>query len=420
MNLSDYQQEFDKIIARKYFDKNLEKTRKEAFSKFLNLGMPTKKWENWRHTDLSLIKKQNFRISEKHDVPNKELNISDYDIENCYTLVIKNGHYIKNDSSIPKGLKILTNLEYLKQNSREQKSKRETPFDLLNTSFCDSGLSFIVEPNVKISNPIHILFIYSGNDNLLVNPQINIDISHSSSATFIEQYTAGQSSSFQNTSVFCSMKENATLNHIRIFSNADEAINISSLYTEQAEGSNYEYFQFVNSGALHRSDIYGKLNGINSSCSLSGLTLSKDKQHSATYINTDHAKPHCTSSQNFKSILNDMSSGVFNGRTVVQEDSQKTNSTQSNKNLLLSDKALMNSNPQLEIYADDVKCAHGSTTGALDKEALFYMQSRGINKEDASALLIKGFASELINEVQHDETKKYLLNKFDHWLRYYI
>ena len=420
MNLSDYQQEFDKIIARKYFDKNLEKTRKEAFSKFLNLGMPTKKWENWRHTDLSLIKKQNFRISEKHDVPNKELNISDYDIENCYTLVIKNGHYIKNDSSIPKGLKILTNFEYLKQKSREQKSKRETPFDLLNTSFCDSGLSFIVEPNVKISNPIHILFIYSGNDNLLVNPQINIDISHSSSATFIEQYTAGQSSSFQNTSVFCSMKENATLNHIRIFSNADEAINISSLYTEQADGSNYEYFQFVNSGALHRSDIYGKLNGINSSCSLSGLTLSKDKQHSATYINTDHAKPHCTSSQNFKSILNDMSSGVFNGRTVVQEDSQKTNSTQSNKNLLLSDKALMNSNPQLEIYADDVKCAHGSTTGALDKEALFYMQSRGINKEDASALLIKGFASELINEVQHDETKKYLLNKFDHWLRYYI
>ena len=419
MNPSDYQQEFDKIIARKYFDKTLEKTRKEAFSKFLNLGMPTKKWDDWRHTDLSLINKQNFRVSEEHDAPNKELNISDYDIENCYTVVIKNGHYIKDDSNIPKGVKILTNLEYLKQNNWKHKCKKETPFDLLNTSFCDSDLSFIIEPNVKISNPIHVLFIYSGNDNLFVNPQINIDISHSSSATFVEQYTAGETSSFQNTSVFCCIKENATLNHIRIFSDADEAINISNLYIEQAEGSNYEYFQFVNSSALHRSDIYGKLNGVNSSCSLSGLTLSKDKQHSATYINTDHAKPHCTSSQNFKSILNDMSSGVFNGRTVVQQDSQKTNSIQSNKNLLLSDKALMNSNPQLEIYADDVKCAHGSTTGALDKEALFYMQSRGINKEEASSLLIRGFASELINEVQHEETKKYLLNKFDHWLRYY-
>lgn len=123
MNTSDYQQEFDKIITRKYFDKTLEKTRKEAFSKFLNLGIPTKKWENWRHTDLSLINKQNFRISEKHDAPNKELNISDYDIENCYTVVIKNGHYIKNDSNIPKGVKILTNLEYLKQNNWKQKKQ---------------------------------------------------------------------------------------------------------------------------------------------------------------------------------------------------------------------------------------------------------------------------------------------------------
>ena len=114
-----------------------------------------------------------------------------------------------------------------------------------------------------------------------------------------------------------------------------------------------------------------------------------------------------------------MSSGVFNGRTVVQEDSQKTNSRQSNKNLLLSDKALMNSNPQLEIYADDVKCAHGSTTGALDKEALFYLQSRGISKKNASSILIRGFASEMINEIQHEGTKKYLLDKFDRWLKDY-
>ena len=419
MNTSKYQQEFDKIIAREYFGNYLDETRKEAFSKFLSLGLPTKRWENWRHTDLSSIKKQNFRISEEHDAPNEKLNISDNDIENCYTIVIKNGHYIKNDSSIPKGVNILTNLEYLKHSNWKQKSKKETPFDLLNTSFCDSGLSFIVEPNVKISEPIHILFICSGNDNLFVNPQINIDINHASSATFIEQYIAEKSSSFQNTSVFCSIKENATLNHIRIFSDADKAINISSLYIDQDKNSDYEYFQFVDSGVLQRSDIYGKLNGVNSSCALSGLTLSKDKQHSATYINTDHAKPHCTSSQNFKSILSDMSSGVFNGRTIVREDSQKTNSRQSNKNLLLSDKALMNSNPQLEIYADDVKCAHGSTTGALDKEALFYMQSRGINKKNASSLLIRGFASELINEVQHEGTKKYLLNKFDHWLRDY-
>ena len=419
MNISDYKAEFDKTATHPHFSENLNTTREKAFAKFLDLGLPTKKWESWKYTNLSRLKKETFRLAGVNDFSNKFPEIDKYEVENSYAIVFRNGQYIKDDSNLPKGLKILSNLEYLKKNNWMQKHKKDTPFDLLNTSFCDSGISFIVEPNVKINKPIHVLFVYSGNDNLFVNPQINIDISHSSSATFIEQYTAGKSSSFQNTSIFCCIKENATLNHIRIFSNSDKAINISSLYIEQAEGSKYEYFQFVNSGVLHRSDIYGKLNGVNSSCSLSGLTLSKDKQHSSTYINTDHAKPHCTSSQNFKFILNDMSSGVFNGRTVVQEDSQKTNSRQSNKNLLLSDKALMNSNPQLEIYADDVKCAHGSTTGALDKEALFYMQSRGISKKNASSILIRGFASEMINEIQHEGTKKYLLDKFDHWLKDY-
>jgi Fe-S cluster assembly protein SufD len=126
--------------------------------------------------------------------------------------------------------------------------------------------------------------------------------------------------------------------------------------------------------------------------------------------------PNCVSLQNFKSVLNGSASGVFNGRTIVREDSQKTDSKQSNKNLLLSDQALMNSNPQLEIYADDVKCAHGSTTGALDKEALFYMQSRGINKKEATSLLIRGFVSELINDIKNEDVKDYLFKKFDNWL----
>ena len=126
--------------------------------------------------------------------------------------------------------------------------------------------------------------------------------------------------------------------------------------------------------------------------------------------------PNCTSSQNFKSVLSNKSSGVFNGPTIVREASQKTNSKQSNKNLLLSDKATMNSNPQLEIYADDVKCAHGSTTGALDNEALFYMQSRGLDRESASSLLIQGFVIELMEEIENKDLRNYLFNKFDKWL----
>ena len=415
MNVSDYQNEFNKIIARKYFPSRLNSTRQKAFSKFLDIGLPTKKWENWRHTDLSFLNKNNFRISEANDAP-ENIDFSKYKIKNTHTLVIINGHYVEHLSDAPKELRVLTNYEYLEQNGWKQKDKKDTPFDLLNTSLCDSGMSFIIEPDTDIDKPIHILFICSGSENLIISPQVNIDISRSSSATVIEQYASETSSFFQNNCVFASVKENASLNHLRIFSNANKTINISSSYIEQSENSNYKYFQFVDSGALQRSDIYNSLKGTNSTCFLSGLTLLDDDQQSATYITTDHIMPNCTSSQNFKSVLNNKSSGVFNGRTIVREDSQKTNSKQSNKNLLLSDKATMNSNPQLEIYADDVKCAHGSTTGALDNEALFYMQSRGLDRESASSLLIRGFVIELMEEIENKDLRNYLFNKFDKWL----
>ena len=415
MNVNDYQNEFDKILSRKYFPERLINSRKKAFSKFLDIGIPSRKWEAWRHTDLSFLNKSDFRISEANDLY-ENIDIAKYKIKNTFTLVIINGHYVEDISDSPKELKVLSNLEYLEQNNWEQKEKKDTPFDLLNTSLCDSGVSFIIGPDTHIDKPVHILFICSGDENLFINPQINIDISRSSSATIIEQYASQTSSFFQNNCVFASIKENASLNHLRIFSNANKTINISSSYIDQSDNSNYKYFQFVDSGTLQRSDIYNTLKGINSTCSLSGLTLLNDNQHSATYITTDHIMPNCTSFQNFKSVLHNKSSGVFNGRTIVREDSQKTNSKQSNKNLLLSDKATMNSNPQLEIYADDVKCAHGSTTGALDEEALFYMQSRGIDRETASSLLIRGFVAELMEEIDDKDLRGYLFSKFDNWL----
>jgi Fe-S cluster assembly protein SufD len=413
MNLNDYQNEFNKLIARQSFSSNLYPFRKDTFHKFLDSGLPTKKWEDWKHTDLSFLNKNIFRISETHDALSDSIDVSKYKIKNTYTAVIVNGHYIESKSELPQELKILTNSE---KKNWTPKNKKETPFDLLNTSLCDSDISIVTKPNTVIKKPIHILFLCSGKDNLMINPQVNIDIMASSSATIIEQYVSDTSSFFQNTSVFASLGKNSSLYHIRIHSNSDETANISNLYVSQSDDSTYNYFQLVDGGALQRSDIYTDLKGKNATCSLSGLTLLDKKQHSATYITSDHIMPHCVSSQNFKSVLSGNSSGVFNGRTIVRQDSQKTDSKQSNKNLLLSDQAIMNSNPQLEIYADDVKCAHGSTTGALDSEALFYMQSRGINRKDAISLLIRGFVSELLNGIENEELKNHLFVKFDKWL----
>ena len=413
MNLNDYQTEFNKLIAQQSFSSDSHPQRNNTFSKFLDSGIPTKKWEAWRHTDLSFLNKNNFRVSRPDDSQVDSIDISNYKIANTYTIIIINGYFIEGSSVLPKQLKVST---YTDKNNWNPKNKKENPFELLNASLSDSNIAIVIEPNASIEKPIHILFLCTGKDNLMINPQITMDISRSSSATIIEQYVSDTSSFFQNTSVFASIEKNASLNHIRIHSNSDETANISGLHVTQSDDSNYNYFQLVDGGALQRSDIYTDLEGKNATCSLSGLTLLDKKQHSATYITSDHIMPQCESSQNFKSVLNGHSSGVFNGRTIVREDSQKTNSKQSNKNLLLSDQAIMNSNPQLEIYADDVKCAHGSTTGALDNEALFYMQSRGINRKDSISLLIRGFVSELINDIKSEDLKNHLFTRFDRWL----
>jgi Fe-S cluster assembly protein SufD len=191
---------------------------------------------------------------------------------------------------------------------------------------------------------------------------------------------------------------------------------MGNLHIEQNWNSRYIFFQFADGAELGRLNIHANLRGEGADCSLNGLALSNGNQHLDNHVITDHQVPNCTSTQNFKTVLQDNSSGVFNGRTIVRKDAQKTDSSQSNKNLLLSKNALMNSNPQLEIYADDVKCAHGSTTGALDKDALFYIRSRGFDILAAKTVLVRGFATELLESVKHDGMRYLLTDRFDTWL----
>tara|TARA_Y100000294_G_scaffold32410_1_gene27859 strand:- start:2555 stop:3823 length:1269 start_codon:yes stop_codon:yes gene_type:complete len=416
MNISDFNIEFDKIINRDYFSDKVHPMREKAFSKFLKIGLPTKKWEDWRFTDLSSISNSNFRISEKQDAPNGDVDISQYQIDDVETIVIYNGHYIKTLSSIPSGIQLLSGLDYLEKTNWAFNSPEQSPFDLLNTAFMDSGMSIVVDQNVIVEKPIRMLFISSGLESLMVTPRIHIDLGESSSATFIEDHRGDSNSFFQNGSTFVTLKQNAQLDHIRIQSNSITTANIVNIQVEQNADSRYTFFQFADGGQLGRLNIYNELKGEGANSDINGLTLSNDTQHLDNHVITDHQVPHCSSSQNFKTVLQDHSSGVFNGRTIVRKDAQKTDSSQSNKNLLLSKSALMNSNPQLEIYADDVKCAHGSSTGTLDNNALFYLRSRGLDVMSAKALLVRGFATELLDLVKHDGIRDFIIDRFDSWL----
>ena len=416
MNISDFNIEFDKIINRDYFSDKVHPMREKAFSKFLKIGLPTKKWEDWRFTDLSSISNSNFRLSEKQDAPNGDVDISQYQIDDVETIVIYNGHYIETLSSIPSGIQLLSGLDYLEKTNWEFNSPEHSPFDLLNTAFMDSGMSIVVDKNVIVEKPIRMLFISSGLESIMVTPRIHIDLGESSSATFIEDHRGDSNSFFQNGSTFVTLKQNAQLDHIRIQSNSITTANIVNIQVEQNADSRYTFFQFADGGQLGRLNIYNELKGEGANSDINGLTLSNDTQHLDNHVITDHQVPHCSSSQNFKTVLQDHSSGVFNGRTIVRKDAQKTDSSQSNKNLLLSKSALMNSNPQLEIYADDVKCAHGSSTGTLDNNALFYLRSRGLDVMSAKALLVRGFATELLDLVKHDGTRDFITDRFDSWL----
>ena len=412
MSISNYKVEFEKMLNRNYFSKSLHPYRKEAFTQLEKTGFPTQKWENWRFTNVSNISDGEFMISEISDAPQTTPDIDSYQMEGVDTVVIYNGHYQKDISSIPNGVNLLSGSEYMERKNGNFDRANNSPFDLLNTAFTDSGMCIVLEKNTLVKSPIRILFISNGDRSIMVNPRVNVDIGESSSLTFIEQHVGDATSFFQNESVFITLGNNAQLNHVRIQSNSEFTQNISNLNVNQAADSQYEFFQLVDGSKLGRSDICVQLDGENAQCNINSLTLSKNNQHIDNNIIVNHNSPQTHSTQFVKSILFDTSTGVFNGRTVVHENAQKITAQQTNKNILLSKKAKMNANPQLEIYADDVKCSHGSTTGQIDEDALFYLQSRGINKQDAMELMVTGFANEVLDKIPHPEIKKAIYTEF--------
>ena len=412
MSISNYKVEFEKMLNRNYFSKSLHSYRKEAFTQLEKTGFPTQKWENWRFTNVSNISDGEFMISEISDAPQTTPDIDSYQMEGVDTVVIYNGHYQKDISSIPNGVNLLSGSEYMERKNGNFNRANNSPFDLLNTAFTDSGMCIVLEKNTLVKSPIRILFISNGDRSIMVNPRVNVDIGESSSLTFIEQHVGDATSFFQNESVFITLGNNAQLNHVRIQSNSEFTQNISNLNVNQAADSQYEFFQLVDGSKLGRSNICVQLDGENAQCNINSLTLSKNNQHIDNNIIVNHNSAQTHSSQFVKSILFDTSTGVFNGRTIVHENAQKITAQQTNKNILLSKKAKMNANPQLEIYADDVKCSHGSTTGQIDEDALFYLQSRGINKQDAMELMVVGFANEVLDKIPHPEIKKAIYTEF--------
>ena len=394
--------------------------RQKGLDQFNELGLPKRSWEAWQYSDFSKLESAHFRLPKENAFPStipESIPItSDFN-----KIVFVNDFFQKQMSSFPDSIIVRTIMDISAEESSEILSKlntNENPFHALNTALMSSKILIEIPKGIILEKPIHILFQTTDISDLqMTHPRVRVKTGSNSEATIIEHYIGKcKTEYFQNIVTEFSLANNARLNHIRIQEDGINATHVSSTHYQLESDASLHGMHFASGSKLYRQDISVSLNGEGSEANLNGLCLSNEMQHLDHFVTMDHDQPQCVSRQLFKYILSDSSSGAFNGRIVVSPDSQKTDAIQTNKNLLLSESALMNSNPQLEIYANDVKCAHGSTSGQMDPEAIFYLQSRGLNKNEARLLLINGFAREVIQNIQDKATQEYLDNLLNDWL----
>ena len=413
-----FKNEFDAFLdSNQHENESLLDLRKKSFKSFINSGLPTKKWENWQFTNFSNIENQNFRLPYSKNIT-KIPDILPGRIPNTYLALMINGFYQVELSDLPDDVKIsfdddhlnLSSEYYSSENMQNDWKNCLNPFYMLNTSMMNSGMTIHLKKNTILSKPIQIIYLTASNtDKIMNHPRFIFNVGDNSEMTLIEHYISSNSTSyFNNTVTNVGLGENSFLNHIRIQEEASNSHHVANTFYKLDQKSTLITNSASFGSSLYRHNINLKFCGNNSNANYSALSLIEKKQHHDQNITIEHMTDSCQSDQLFKYILSDESSGVFNGKVVVEEHTKQTNANQSNKNLVLSPTALMNANPQLEIYAEDVKCSHGSTTGQIDPEALFYLKSRGLSHQKSMELIMSGFISDIIEFIKNEDIAKYL------------
>lgn len=408
----------------------IHKIRKDAISYFSRLEFPTTRNEEWKYTSISPLLKQTFTPSEDHSViSKKQLNKFLFNELEHSLLVFVNGFYAEELSELkdlPEGViagsisdAIENHPEIVEKHFSKYADYQEQIFTALSTAYTKDG-AFIYIPDGKIiGEPFHIMYVStSENQKLLSQPRNLFVAGKNSQATIIEHYVSvDESIYFTNTVTEIFAGENAVLDHIKLQDESRNAFHIARMEVDQERNSNFSSNLISFGAVLSRNDFNTRFNDTGSECILNGLFMIDGNQLFDVHTMIDHAKPHCNSHEHYKGILDGKSRGVFNGKVMVRPDAQKTNAFQENNNIILSDSALINTKPQLEIFADDVKCSHGATIGQIEEEALFYLKSRGIGDKTARGMLIHAFATDVVNSIKVETIRNYLeeilTNKFN-------
>lgn len=401
-----------KLINTNGFQSVLNDTLKTKASDILDtIKFPTTRTEAWKYTRLGKISKNQFEIRSSTLNSIEEFKI----VENAYTFVFLNGFFSPELSSKELDKSItLNSLSEIDQKFVGKNLKLENEiFNSLNTKFSTDGIAITIKRNAVINLPIQILHITEGNKTSSTIRNIIIAEDNSQS-NFIEAFHSyNAENTFENSITEVFVGKNTHLNIDKIQVQNETCYHISTEQVEQDKDSTFTINTVTLNGGLVRNNLNIDVKGENCTTNLNGVYQLKGNQHVDNHTVVDHLVSNCESNELYKGIIDEKSTAVFNGKVFVRRDAQKINAFQSNGNVLLSDDATVNSKPELEIYADDVKCSHGSTTGQLDEEAVFYLRARGLSEKSARKLIVSAFINDVIEKINNEEVVNYLLQKIE-------
>ena len=402
----------------------LRDLKKKGFDNFSRLGFPTARRGNeaWKYTNVAPVARAEFSAPGAAEIPAAETVRSALPWHSDWnTLVFVDGRFSRELSTFHDSrAAIVGSLSgiveqdgaVVQRHLGALASVEDDGFAALNTAFIGDGAVVHVPAGTSLERPIHLAFVSTDEGRFAAHPRVLVVAGSESEATVIESYVGlGDNSYFANAVAEIVIGEGARVEHYRLMDESDESYHVGVARIHQKDGSSFSSRAFYKGAGLGRHDLYALI-GDGCETDLSGLYITSGSQHMDSFINIDHAKPNSVSRLYYKGILSGRSRAVFGGTVFVREGADKTDSLQSDKNLLLSPDAEVDSKPALFIWADDVKCGHGATAGNVDEDTVFYMRSRGVDLEAASRLLIFGFASEVIDAVALPELHDYLERSF--------
>ena len=404
-------------------------TRQKAFETFQKLGLPHRRIEDWKYTDLRATMREVLPLAAAPDqaaLTRAAAAIKLLAVAGARQLVLVDGVFapqLSNLGKLEKGLTIRALRDVLETGDDAIRARLLTsgavidPMIALNTAMMTDGVVVEIGDGAELLQPIHVVHVASSGNSAIFTRSL-FSVGNNTKATLIESFVAGEGAkAYQvHDALVLSVGDHARLDHVRLMEDARDAFNVTTGFITVGAHSHFNTFNMTSGGNVSRYQAFITCAGEHSQVTTNGVNLLNGTQHGDTTLFLDHAVPNCASREVFRAVLDDRGHSVFQGRIIVKPDAQKTDAKMMTRALLLSDDAEADNKPELEIFADDVTCGHGATTGALDQSLMFYLRARGLSEKEAQALLIAAFVGEAIESIVSDDLRDVAMAAADRWL----